>query len=128
MSFFTTLLAERSVVKNRMPKRFSFARSHVTTAVEFLCGCRLRVALENGGDALPIERPDEAKPVVVFQKVGLIFAVKTWAEIQHCLDAVGIMLCHDTVPVVEYQTRTVELPSLLKFTCPTLLQAAMHCV
>ena len=35
MCFFTTLLAERSVVKNRMLKRFSFARSHVATAVEF---------------------------------------------------------------------------------------------
>ena len=31
----------------------------------------------------------------------------------------GIMLRHDTVPVVEYQTRTVELPPLLKFTCLT---------
>ena len=35
------------------------------------------------------------------------------------------MLRH--VPVVEYQTRTVELPSLLE-ACLTFLQAAMHCV
>ena len=33
--FFTTFLAERSVVKNRMLKSFSFACSHVATAVEF---------------------------------------------------------------------------------------------
>ena len=35
MCFFTTLWAERSVVKNKMPKRFSFARVHVATADEF---------------------------------------------------------------------------------------------
>ena len=92
-----------------------------------LCGCRRRIALENGGNALPIEQPDDAKPVFVFQKLGLIFAVKAWAEIQYCLDAVGIMSRHDTVPVVEYQTRTVELTPLLE-ACPTFLQAAMHCV
>ena len=93
-----------------------------------LSGCLFRIALENDGDALPIERQDDAKPVLVLQKSGLIFAIKTWTEIQHCLDAVGIMLRNDTTPGVEYQTRTVELPSLLKLTCPTLLQAAMHCV
>ena len=49
-----------------------------------LCGCRLCIALENGGDALPVERQDDAKPVLEFQKLGLIFAVKTWTEIQHC--------------------------------------------
>ena len=32
---FTTLWAERSVVKNKLPKRFSFARVHVATAGEF---------------------------------------------------------------------------------------------
>ena len=93
-----------------------------------LCCCRLRIALENGGDVLPIERQDDAKPVILFQKLSLIFAVKMWTEIQLCLDAVSIMLRHHTVPVVEYRTRTVELPSLLKFTCPTLLQGSMHCV
>ena len=92
-----------------------------------LCRCRLQIALENSGDALPIERQDDAKLVLVLQKLVLIFAVKTWAELQHCLDAVGIMLRHDAVPVVEYQTRTVELSSLLE-ACPTFLQAAMHCV
>ena len=81
--------------------------------------------LENGGDDLPMERQDDAKPVYVFQNLGLIFAVKTWAELQYCLDAVGIMLRHDEVPVVEYQTRTIELPSLLE-ACPAFLQAAMH--
>ena len=35
MYFFTKLGAERSVVKNKMPKRFSFARVHVATAGEF---------------------------------------------------------------------------------------------
>ena len=92
-----------------------------------LCGCRLRIALENGGEALPIERQDCVKPVLVFQKLGFIFAVKTWAKLQYCLDAVGIMLHHDAVPVVQYQTPTVELPSLLE-ACPPFLQAAMHCV
>ena len=93
-----------------------------------LCGCRFRIALENGRDVLPIERQDDAKPVLVLQTPDLIFAIKTWTEIQHCLDAVGIMLRHDTMPIVEYQTRTVELPSMFKFTRPTLHQAAMHYV
>ena len=92
-----------------------------------LCDCRLQIALENGGDALPMERRDDAKPVLVFQKPGLIIAVKKWTELQHCLEAVGTMLRHDVVPVVDYQMRTVELPSLLK-ACPTFLQASMHCV
>ena len=92
-----------------------------------LCGGWLRIALENGGDALPMERQDDAKPVLVFQTLGLIFAVKTSAELQHCHDAVGIMLHHDAVPVVEYLTRTVAVPSLLE-ACPTFLQAAMYCV
>ena len=35
MCFFTTLWAERSVVKIKMPKRFSFTRVHVATAGEF---------------------------------------------------------------------------------------------
>ena len=48
MCFFTTLWAERSVVKNKMPKRFSFARVHVVRAGE-LCavisfGSPLRMA------------------------------------------------------------------------------------
>ena len=92
-----------------------------------LCGCRLRITLENGGEVMPMGRQDDAKPVLVIQKLGLIFAVKTWAELQHCLDAVGIMLHHDAVPVVEYQTRTVAVPSLLE-ACPTFLQAAGHCM
>ena len=74
-----------------------------------------------------MERQDDAKPVLVFQTMRLIFAAKTWAELQHCLDVVGIMLPHDVVPVMECQTRTVELLSLLEM-CPTFLQAAMHCV
>ena len=72
-----------------------------------------------------MERQDDAKSVLVFQKLGLIFAVKTWAELQHCLDAVGIVLRHDAVPVVEYQTRTVEFLSLLE-AGPTFHQAAMR--
>ena len=64
------------------------------------CGCRLRIALNNGGDALLMERQDDAKPVLVFQELGLIFAVKTWAELRHCRDAVGIKLRRDAVPVV----------------------------
>ena len=92
-----------------------------------LCGWRLRIALENGGDALLMERQDDAKLVLVIKKMRLIFAVKMWAELQHCLDVVDIMLRHDVAPVIGYQTRTVELPSLLEI-CPTLLQAAMHYV
>ena len=92
------------------------------------CVSRLLIALKNGGGALLIERQDDAKPVLLFQTLGLIFAVKTWAELQHSLDAVGFMLRHDEVPVVEYQTRTtVELPSYLE-ACPTFPQTAMHCV
>ena len=70
--------------------------------------------MENGGDALPMERQDDAKLVPVIQKMRLIFAVKTWAELQHCLNVVGIMLCHDAVSVVEYQMRAVELSLLLE--------------
>ena len=92
-----------------------------------LCGWWLRIALENGGDALSMERQDDAKLVLIIQKVRLIFTVKMRAELQHCLDVVGIMLRHDVVPVIVYQTHTVELPSLLEI-CPTLLQAAMHYV
>ena len=91
------------------------------------CGWRLRIALENAGDALSMERQDDAKFVLVIQKMRLIFAVKMWAELQHCLDVVGIMLRHDVAPVIGYQTRTVELPSLMEI-CPTLLQAAMPSV
>ena len=58
--------------------------------------------LENGGDALSIEREDDAKLVLVIKKMRLIIAVKTWAELQHCLDAVGIMLRHDVAPVIGY--------------------------
>ena len=92
-----------------------------------LCGWRLRIALENGGDALSMERQDDAKLALVIQKMRLIFAIKMWAELRHCLGVVGIMLRHDVAPVIGYQTRTVELPSLLEI-CPTLLQAAMHYV
>ena len=92
-----------------------------------LSSWRLRIALENGDDALPMERQDDAKLVLLIENMRLIFAVKTWAELQHCLDVVGIMLRHDAVPVIEYQMRTVELPLLLEM-CPTLLQAVMHCV
>ena len=74
-----------------------------------------------------MERPDDAKLVLVIKKMRLIFAVKMWAELQHCLDVVGIMLRHDVAPVIGYLTRTVELPSLLEI-FPTLLQAAMHYV
>ena len=74
-----------------------------------------------------MERQDDAKLVLVIKKMRLIFSVKTWAEIQHCLDVVGIMLRHDVASVIGYQTRTVELPSLLEL-CPTILRAAMHCV
>ena len=80
-----------------------------------LCDCRLRIALENDGDALPMERQDDAKPVLVFQKLGLIFAVKMCAELQHCLDIVGIMLHHDTVGACG----KLEV-------YPTFLQAAMR--
>ena len=43
-----------------------------------LCGCRLRLAQKNGSDALPMERQADAKFVLVFQKLGLIFAIKTY--------------------------------------------------
>ena len=72
-----------------------------------------------------MERQDDAKLVLVIQKMRLIFAVKTSAELHPCLDVVGIMLHHDVAPVIGCQTRTVELPPLLEI-CPTLLQAAMH--
>ena len=64
-----------------------------------LCGWRLRIALENGGDALSMERQDDAKLVLVINKMHPIFAVKMWAELQYCLDVVGIMLRHDVAPV-----------------------------
>ena len=88
-------------------------------------GWRLRIALENGGDVLSMERQDDAKLVLVIPKMRLIFAVKMWAELQHYLDVVDIMLRHDVAPVIGYQTQTVELPSMLEI---TLLQAAMHYV
>ena len=56
---------------------------------------------------------------------AIYFPLKRGQNFSICLDAVGIMLRHDAVPVVEYQTRTVELTSLLE-ACPTLLPAAMH--
>ena len=92
-----------------------------------LCRCRLRIALKNGDNALPMERQDDPNIVLLLKKLDLIFTVKTRAELQHCLDTVGIMLRHDAGPVVKYHTRTVELPSLLE-ACPTFLQAAMNCV
>ena len=58
-----------------------------------LFGCRLRLVLKNGGDPLPMERQADAKLVLVFQNVGLVFAIKTWAEVYYHLDAV--MLHHD---------------------------------
>ena len=60
-----------------------------------LCGYRLRLALKNGGDALPMERQADAKLVLVFQKEGLVFAIKTWVQVYYHLDAVSIMLRHD---------------------------------
>ena len=38
---------------------------------------RLRLALKNGCDALPMERQADAKLALVFQKVVLVFAIKT---------------------------------------------------
>ena len=64
-----------------------------------LCGWRLRIALEIGGDALSMERQDDAKLALVIQKMRLIFTVKMWAEFQRCLDVVGIMLRYDVAPV-----------------------------
>ena len=42
-----------------------------------LCDYRLRLALNNGGDALPMERQADAKLALVLKKVGLVFPVKT---------------------------------------------------
>ena len=63
--------------------------------LNILCGCRLRLVLKNGGDALPMERQVDTKLVLVLQKVGLVFAIKTWVQIYYRLDAVSIMLRHD---------------------------------
>ena len=60
-----------------------------------LCGYRLRLALKKGGDALPTERQADAKLVLVFQKVGLLFPIKTWVQVYYRLDPVSIMLRHD---------------------------------
>ena len=60
-----------------------------------LCGCRLRLALKNGGDALPMERQADAKLVLVFQKLGLVFAIKTWVQVYYRLDAVSAVLRND---------------------------------
>ena len=60
-----------------------------------LCGCRLRLALKNGGDALPIERQADAKLVLVFQILGLVLAIKTWVQVYYRLDAVSAVLRHD---------------------------------
>ena len=59
--------AEKVLVRAR-PRRHSR---------RFLCDYRLRLALKNGGDALPMERQADAKLALVFQKVGLVFAIKT---------------------------------------------------
>ena len=60
-----------------------------------LCGCRLRLALKNGGDALPMERQAHAKLVLVFQKLSLVFSIKTWVQVYYRLDAVSAILHHD---------------------------------
>ena len=74
-----------------------------------------------------MERQDDAKLVLVINQMRLRFAVKTWAELQHCLDVVGIMLRHDAVPVIEYQMRTVELPSLLEMCLPSFRPQCTVC-
>ena len=77
MCIFTILLGERSVVKNRVLKRFSFIRVHIACRRQILCGCRLRLTLWNGDEVLYMELQIDAKLLLVFQKVSLVFAIKT---------------------------------------------------
>ena len=64
-------------------------------ARRILCVCRLRLALKNGSDALPMERQADAKFVLLFQNVGPCFATKTWVEVYYRLDAISVKLRHN---------------------------------